>query len=362
MNTTSASAIKKLLLLFLAVAGLYYAKAFLMPLATGAVLAALFLPFCKWMEEKKLAKGLAALVCVFTVLLLMASVVMLLKWQVSELTNDVGMLKQKGSEMLERMRDFISGNFGITAKKQEEMLKEQQDSVGKIIPFMAGSVIYVLTTVILTLVYLFLLLYYRLHIREFILKLFPPAQRKEAELVIYNATNVSQQYMLGLAKMIFCLWVMYSIGFSIVGVKNAFFYAILCGLLEIVPYIGNITGNLIVILVSAVQGASPGMLGGIVIVYATVQFLQGWVIEPLIVGPQVKINPMATIFALVLGELIWGIPGVVLAIPLTAMFKIVCDHVEPLKPYGFLIGEIKSEKKESALRKKLESWFRKSKR
>ena len=46
---------------------------------------------------------------------------------------------------------------------------------------------------------------------------------------------------------------------------------------------------------------------------------------------------------LVLGELLWGIPGIILAIPLTAMLKIICDHIEPLKPYGFLMGEIESK-------------------
>jgi predicted PurR-regulated permease PerM len=66
----------------------------------------------------------------------------------------------------------------------------------------------------------------------------------------------------------------------------------------------------------------------------------------LILGPQVKINPLFTIIALIVGELIWGIPGIILAIPLTAILKIICDHIEPLKPYGFLIGEIESTKKE----------------
>ncbi|MES1182045.1 MAG: AI-2E family transporter, partial [Flavobacterium sp.] len=86
------------------------------------------------------------------------------------------------------------------------------------------------------------------------------------------------------------------------------------------------------------------MLAGIVITYGVVQFIQGWFLEPLILGPQVKINPLFTIMALVLGQLLWDIPGIILAIPLTAILKIACDHIEPLKPYGFLIGEIKNDK------------------
>ena len=156
--------------------------------------------------------------------------------------------------------------------------------------------------------------------------------------------------------MIVCLWIMYGIGFAVIGIKNPFMFAIICGLMEIIPFIGNITGTTLTVLVSAVNGANLNVLGGIVLIYGIVQFIQGWVLEPLILGPQVKINPLFTIIALVLGEIIWGIPGIILAIPITAIFKITCDHIESLKPFGFLIGEIKKNKKNSPLfkRKKLD--------
>lgn len=128
-------------------------------------------------------------------------------------------------------------------------------------------------------------------------------------------------------------------------------------MLEIVPFVGNITGTSLTVLVTGLHGASLSLLGGIVLTYAIVQFIQGWILEPLILGPQVKINPLFTIIALVLGELLWGISGIILAIPITAILKIVCDHIEPLKPYGFLIGELESEKTESALLKKLKARF-----
>lgn len=102
-------------------------------------------------------------------------------------------------------------------------------------------------------------------------------------------------------------------------------------------------------------GENLSILGGIVLVYGVIQMIQGWVLEPLILGPQVKRNPLFTIFALVLGELLWGISGMILAIPTIAIFKIVCDHIEPLKPYGSLIGEIETESKELGFIKKFKS-------
>ena len=94
----------------------------------------------------------------------------------------------------------------------------------------------------------------------------------------------------------------------------------------------------------ALLGAEFSLLIGIVITYCVVQFILGWVLEPLILGPQVKINPLFTILALVLGELLWEISGINLAISVTAIFKIICDHIEPMKPYGFLIGEMEIKK------------------
>ena len=151
--------------------------------------------------------------------------------------------------------------------------------------------------------------------------------------------------------MMLCLWIMYSIGFSIVGVKYAVFFAILCGLLEIIPFIGNLTGNMLTVLMVIVQGGSTGMILAVLLTYAVIQFIQSYLLEPLVVGAGVNINPLFTIIVLVVGELIWGIPGLVLAIPLLGIVKIICDHIEPLKPYGYLIGHDK-KKKQELIRKK----------
>lgn len=344
MTITKSSIIKTLLLVILLFAGLYYAKDFLMPLSIGAVLATFFLPFCKWLEVKKVPKAIAVLFCLIILLVTIASIISLLGWQLSALTNDFPLIKQKSIETIDRFQDYIFNQLGISAEKQLQMILNELPSLRDIIQIMAGSFAYNFAKLMLTLVYFFCLLYYRSHIKHFILQLTPSTDRNEMEQIVSNATKVSQQYLVGLAKMIICLWIMYGIGFNIIGVKNALFFAILCGLLEIIPYIGNITGTLVTLFVASVQGASLPMLAEIVVVYGLVQLIQGWVLEPFIVGHQVKINPFATIIALVIGELVWGIPGIFLAIPIIAMVKIVCDHIEPLKPYSFLIGEIEGKK------------------
>jgi predicted PurR-regulated permease PerM len=357
MTLSATTVIKRLLLLFLVIAGMYFARAFLIPLAIGMVLATLFLPVCHWLERHRVPRSLAVALCMLVILIFISGIFTLIGWQVSSLTNDFALIKDKSVSAIDSLQQYIYTNLGISAEEQSEILKDEKPSVSAMARIIAGSLSSVITGVVFMLVYVFLFLYYRVHIKQFILLLTPADQREQTEHLIHKATRVSQQYLVGLAKMIFCLWIMYGIGFSLLGVKNAIFYAILCGLLEIVPFIGNITGTTITVVAAAVQGSSYPILGGIVATYIVVQLIQGWILEPLILGPQVRINPLFTIIALIVGELIWGIPGIILAIPLIAMFKIVCDHIEPLKPYGFLIGEIEMEKDDPGYIKRIKNWI-----
>jgi predicted PurR-regulated permease PerM len=339
MTTSLSAVIKKLLLIFLIFAGLYFAKDFLMPLCIGGILATLFLPFCKWMEKKNISRTIAVLVCLLVVLIIIFSFFSLLGFKVSALLNDLASIKQKGAETLTAIQDYIFLNLNISIEDQFTILKSEQPSYTNIMQMMLGSVSAFVMTFILVLAYFVFLLLYRGHLKNFLLKITTKAQRPEMEQVILSATHISQQYLFGLAKMIFLLWIMYSIGFSAIGVENAIFFAVLCGMLEIIPYLGNIVGTGLTVLIAAVNGANYELLIGIVITYGIIQLIQTWFFEPLILGPQVKINPLFTIIALVVGELLWGVPGLILAIPLTAMLKIVFDHSKPLKPYGYLIGE-----------------------
>jgi len=332
---------------FLAFAGLYYARGFLVPVALAGLLAMLFLPLSRWLENKGVNRGLAALICVLLVVLALAGLVWLITWQITDLTNDVNNIEQRVQQMVNSLRNNISKNLGIT-KEQQAQLVQSKDSTGKAAGMLTGAasaIMGILIDLVLVLVYIFMFLYFRRHLKAFVLKLVPAAEKNNAQTIIQDIQRVAQQYLGGLGMMIVCLWIMYGIGFSIVGVKNAIFFAVLCGLLEIVPFVGNLTGSAITVLVAISQGGGTGMVIGIVITYAIVQFIQTYILEPLVVGAEVNINPLFTIVVLVIGELVWGIAGMVLAIPLLGIVKIVCDHIEALKPYGFLIGQEKKKRK-----------------
>jgi len=333
-----------LLFALLIVTVLYYAKPFLVPVCFAGLLAMLFLPISLWLESKNIPKGISILICLIGFLIIIIGIVWLISWQVTDLTSEASDIEGKLQKMITQVKEYIQSHFGISKKQQEEIITEQAKSNSNTFSNMGSYLMGFVVDFILMLVYIFLFMFYRDRIKRFVLRIVSSQQKKNAETIIHDVEKVSQQYITGLGLMIACLWVMYSIGFSIVGVKYAVLFAIICGLLEIVPFIGNLTGNLLAVLMVIIQGGGIGMVVGVVITYLIVQFLQTYLLEPLVVGAEVNINPLFTIIVLVVGELIWGIPGMVLAIPLLGIIKIICDHVESLKPYGYLIGSDKKKR------------------
>lgn len=353
-----------LAIIVLTAAILFYAKAFLVPLTFAAMLAMLLLPIVKWLQEKKVPHALAILLSMTVLFAFFGLVIFFVSWQISDIMQNSTSMEQQITKKYTDLQRYIGEQFGISPEKQQQLLKEQQSSgSGKIDAFLTGfltGTFGFLTNTILVIVYIFLLLFFRKKIKGFIVKMVPRGRNAEAVKTMEEAQKVSQKYLTGLFVMIVCLWIMYTIGFTIAGVKNAFFFAIICGLLELVPFVGNLVGTLLTLGMAMVQGGDSGILIGIVITYASVQFIQTYLLEPLIVGANVHINPLFTIVGLVAGELLWGIAGMVLAIPLMGITRIICDHVEPLKPYAYLIGSEK--KQDSSIKEKIQNLFRRKRK
>jgi len=350
-----------LLFFILTFSGLYFAGPFLIPVTLASVFSMLFIRFCNWLEHKGMGRGAASLVCILSFVLVISLVLFSLSWQLNGLMENVDEMKQRVIDLFSAFQHWISEKIGLDPKQQQELIKEQGagNGAGNLLAGFAGKVMDVLVNIVLVLVYMFLFLLYRSHLKKFALKLVPAGQRDKTDEVVHKAGQVAQQYLSGLAAMIGTLWIMYGIGFSLIGVEGALFFAVLCGILEIIPFVGNLTGTSLTLLSVLARGGDAKMIVGVLVTYALVQFIQTYVLEPLIVGEQVNINPLFTILVIVLGEMIWGIAGMVLAIPLLGMVKIVCDHIPDLQPYGFLIGTEKQRRRKTGLIDKVKAAFQK---
>jgi predicted PurR-regulated permease PerM len=341
---TISKTVQLLLLLFLIFGGLHYARTFLIPIAFAGIISTLLLPLSRRLENRNFGRGIAASICLLTFLLSVAGIIALLVWQVTDLAKDFSQVEQNINQAIEQLKTFVNTKLGIAEAEQEKIIRDQQKSGQGAASKAFTGLFGVFVDIILVLVYTFLLLYFRSHLRAFIMKITPDEEHSKTNKIIHDSTTISHRYLTGLFMMIVILWILYGIGFSIAGVPNAIFFAVLCGVLEIVPFIGNLTGSGLTLLMAISQGGGS-MAIGVVITYAVVQFIQTYVIEPLVVGSEVNINPLFTILVLILGEELWGIAGMVLAIPLLGMTKIVFDNVDALKPYGFLIGGEKKKKR-----------------
>jgi len=336
-----------LLFFFLLCGGLFFARDFLVPVTFGGLLAMLLVPVCNMLEAKGVGKALAATMCVLLFVAVAGGIIALLTWQVGGLAEDASDMMAQMNKVPARVQQYIQRVVGIPVAKQQEMIKEQSagmsSKAGAQLALIAGSAASIMGTTLLVIIYIFLFIFYREHLSSFVLKMVAVDDREKAKGVIASGSRVAQQYISGLAMMVGILWVMYGIGFTIIGIKHALFFALLCGLLEIMPYVGNLTGTTITAAMAYAQGGSSMALW-VLAVYAVVQFTQTYLLEPLVVGAKVNINPLCTIVIIVVGEMIWGIPGMMLAIPLLGIIKIICDNVPQLQPVGFLIGEVRQRK------------------
>jgi predicted PurR-regulated permease PerM len=334
-----------IIFIFLIISGLYFASQFLIPIAISILLSMLLIPLSNYFEKKGLNRIWASLICIILMISLFGGIIYLVSLQAAGISDNLREIFLRIQQMIIEVQKFLAETVGISTQIQKIWIDKQTNNGTNDAIILAGSFLSYLMGImiksILVIVYTFLLLTSRSHLKQFILMLVPKEEVKETERLISDASKVSQNYLSGLGIMVVILWIMYGIGFSIIGVESAIFFAVLCGILEIVPFIGNLTGTGLTILMVISQGGSNSMVLGVFLTYMFIQFVQTYFLEPLVVGAEVNINPLFTILVLVFMEIIWGVPGMIMAIPMLGIVKIICDHVKPLKPYAFLIGKHK---------------------
>ncbi len=195
-----------------------------------------------------------------------------------------------------------------------------------------------LGTFLLTFVYIFFFLLYRNKFKQSILKMVPDENREKTKKVLSDSSRLSQNYLAGRLILIVFLAILYSAGLSISGVKHAILISVLAALLSLIPYIGNLIGFFLAIGMAFFSGSGLSGAAGVAITFAVAQFVESYILEPYIVGDKVGLNPVVTILVVVLGEAVWGVVGMLIAIPALGIIKVICDHIPVLKPLGYLLG------------------------
>ena len=96
---------------------------------------------------------------------------------------------------------------------------------------------------------------------------------------------------------------------------------------------------MVIIMAIALITKSPVYMLYVGALYLLIQLIDNNYIVPKVIGSKVKLNALVSLLAVILGAALWGIPGMFLSIPLMAILKLIFDRIEPLKPWGFLLGD-----------------------
>ena len=172
-----------LLIVVLTVIILKFGKPFLVPIAFAGILAMLLLPVCSWLQKKGVNKAMATVLSIFLLVGLFTGVFAFLGWQISNLAKDAGKIKQQATEKYQQAQQYISEQLNVSPEKQKQMLKEQQKSSGGKSGFVSGIIGGlggIVTNAMLVLVYIFLFLYFREHLKRFVIRLVPDQEEAKA--------------------------------------------------------------------------------------------------------------------------------------------------------------------------------------
>lgn len=326
---------------------LWILQSFIMPLLFSGILAVLIHPAIKFLERKfKFSKTLSALCGVVMICLLLFIVVLIVGRQISTFVADFDQYSGNLAALVERAKGFAVQTFNLDIDAYiaenvhiEQMLKQ---NVQNIMSFAGSSVDYLSTAIMLPF-YIFFFLYYRRFFIEFIHRLFAKVENGKLDEIILKIYDVIHNYIRGVLEVMIIVGILNALGLWALGIRSPIFFGFFAAFLLIIPYIGVFIGSLLPTVMALVTKDSLWYPVGVIAIFTFVQFLEGNFITPRITGSRVSINPFVGILSLLLFGSLWGMGGVILAYPLTAILKVIFDNIEELKPFGFLIGEPETE-------------------
>jgi predicted PurR-regulated permease PerM len=220
-------------------------------------------------------------------------------------------------------------------EKGEEIVKE---SGKKIMADSVNNTATILAGFIMVIVYTFLLLIYRSGLVKIFQKMGGASNRNRIGNMLQDVQKVGQQYLVGMVIIMGILGTLNSLALLLLGVENYLFFGFLAAFLAIIPYVGTTIGAIIPALFAFMTHDSSWVPLGVLVSFWVIQLIENNFLSPKIVGGNLNINALAAIFSLIVGGYMWGIAGMALFLPLTAILKVFCGYFDQLRPFGMLLG------------------------
>jgi putative permease len=321
---------------------MYIAKSVLVPLIFASLLCIVLMMPCDYMERHRVPRSVAAIICLVLGITAVFSIFYFISSQIVNFRNDLPQLGQQLFNGIHTLQVWIQHKFHLRASvvknyldsATSEALNNTSAVLGTTFSTVGSTIIYL----VLIPIYTFLLLLYRNMIVSFLLKSVSDEHSSVVHTILGKTKAVIKGYIVGLGIEMVIVALMIFIGFSLLGVKYALLLSVIVAVLNLIPYLGIFTALILSVLITFTTDSAGTVLGAAIVVVCT-HLIDSNFLLPKVVGSKVKINALVTILGVILGEHLWGIPGMFLAIPIIALLKVIFDSIETLNAWGFILGD-----------------------
>ncbi len=322
---------------------LYIAQGILIPLVFAILISILLHPVVNFFVRLRINRVIAIIITLLLTFLVIATFATLLFSQASRFSESWPLLVEKFTQTLNETISWASGYFDINPHKlhdwilktKGELINGSSAAIGQTILTVGSSIV----VLFLIPVYVFMLLFYHPLLIDFIRKSFAENNQTQVREIVTQTKSVIQRYLIGLVIEGVLVAILNSTALLILGIQYAILLGITGALLNVIPYVGGLIAVALPIMVALVTKSSGWYALYVLAAYYFIQLIDNNYISPKIVASKVKINALFSILAVIVGNALWGIPGMFLSIPILAIIKLILDHVEPLKNWGFLLGD-----------------------
>lgn len=318
---------------------LFLLQDIIVPFAFAGLIAVLLNPVYNRFQKWKINKIVAILLTIFIALSIVSIVFIFLSTQIAQFGEMIPQLKTKFSTLLHTFQQWLSTRFGISNQKQLSVINEAMNSSKAYVGQTLNTVFGIISVFVLIPLYVFLLLFYKPLLLNFIYEVFDENNTERVADILQQTKAAIQSYIVGLMIEMLIVAVLNSVALLILGVQYAILLGVIGAILNLIPYIGGLIAILLPVLMSFItnDGITTPLL--IVGAYVVIQFIDNNIIVPRVVSSKVSVNALISILIVLLGGTLWGVSGMFLSIPFTAVLKIIFDRIDGLKPWGKLLGD-----------------------
>lgn len=323
---------------------LYLGRSVFIPLFYSVLVALVLYPIVAHMERRRVPRWLAIGLGLALVGSLFTGLVAILLWQINtflgqlpQLTgSDAGGLKALWIGLNELLHDLSDDHQGTWWGQLIDNLP------GRVAPYMSGvlnALVGMLFNLFIIPVFTALLLYNRGTYIAALSSLLPPAHRAQLPALMHSVVSNFARFILGMAQVYLIVGTLNSVGFLLLGVPNAILFGMLTAIATMVPYAGIIVSSLLPITLAWTTTGSMWLPIGVIAVLGVVQYLEANLIFPKVVGGKLGLNTLASLLAIFIGALFWGMAGMILFLPLVSILKLVSEKIPEWEPIRLLLGD-----------------------